>query len=49
MIMRAFREGEISTFRENDKAFRLFGTGVHVKVSILLSIIANYLSIRATK
>lgn len=41
-IIRAFREGEISTFRENDKAFRLFGTGVHVKVSIPLSILFNY-------
>ncbi|GMR53505.1 hypothetical protein PMAYCL1PPCAC_23700, partial [Pristionchus mayeri] len=25
------RDGELSTFRENDEAFRLFGTGVHVK------------------
>ncbi|GMT00538.1 hypothetical protein PENTCL1PPCAC_22712, partial [Pristionchus entomophagus] len=31
------REGDIRTFRENDKAFRVFGTGVHVKIGAYLA------------
>ncbi|GMT28388.1 hypothetical protein PFISCL1PPCAC_19685, partial [Pristionchus fissidentatus] len=36
------RDGEISSFRENDAAFRLFGSGVHVKIGAYITAVVGF-------